>query len=416
MKRFLWFGILAVAVLTVAACWNNDPSPSNSAPIRRVAGVVDEKPNASEVYCQTAQQKEEQIRAALNEKVSVDIVDKSLGEVLTTWRDKWNVPIVFDHRPLKDAAVNFDTLVSLKVSNVTRRSALELLFDEFQLDWYVDKEALRITHRDESEKKMVTRVYPVGDLFEVDNGNGPDFEFLIDLVTSTVSPPSWDTVGGSGSIKGVGEMDCLTVSQTWRQHEQVLQLLNGLRNVQKLAKAEVATAGEKNQNVTKSLKMSRDRNHGPQPLAFGVQPVPEATTADEKTVAYGNNQFACDLYAKLKTPQGNFVYSPFSMTSAFGMLHAGARGKTAEEIGEVFHFSLEPGKLPPALGKWRRNLSAELAQNWGVKMVVANRLFCQQGHRFLEPYRGLTRDHYGADIGLVDFFKAPEESRKTIND
>lgn len=61
-----------------------------------------------------------------------------------------------------------------------------------------------------------------------------DFDTLIDLITSTIAPQSWDTVGGPGSIEGFPTNLSLVVSQTQDVHEEIADLLDQLRRLQDL--------------------------------------------------------------------------------------------------------------------------------------------------------------------------------------
>jgi general secretion pathway protein D len=61
-----------------------------------------------------------------------------------------------------------------------------------------------------------------------------DFDSLIDLITTTISPTSWDEVGGPGSISGFDTNLSLVVSQTQEVHEQLADLLEQLRRLQDL--------------------------------------------------------------------------------------------------------------------------------------------------------------------------------------
>ena len=67
-------------------------------------------------------------------------------------------------------------------------------------------------------------------------GGGPvaDFDSLIELITTTVSPESWDEVGGPGSISGFETNLSLVVSQTQEVHEEIAELLEQLRRLQDL--------------------------------------------------------------------------------------------------------------------------------------------------------------------------------------
>lgn len=61
-----------------------------------------------------------------------------------------------------------------------------------------------------------------------------DFDSLIDLITATVEPTSWDLVGGPGSIAPFETNLSIVVSQTQDVHEQIVDLLEQLRRMQDL--------------------------------------------------------------------------------------------------------------------------------------------------------------------------------------
>jgi general secretion pathway protein D len=65
-------------------------------------------------------------------------------------------------------------------------------------------------------------------------GSQADFDTLIDLITSTIAPTTWDDVGGEGSIQGFPTNLSLVVSQTREVHEQIADLLEQLRRLQDL--------------------------------------------------------------------------------------------------------------------------------------------------------------------------------------
>ena len=65
-------------------------------------------------------------------------------------------------------------------------------------------------------------------------GAQADFDTLIELITSTIAPQTWDDVGGPGSIAGFDTNLSLVVSQTQEVHEQIADLLDQLRRLQDL--------------------------------------------------------------------------------------------------------------------------------------------------------------------------------------
>lgn len=65
-------------------------------------------------------------------------------------------------------------------------------------------------------------------------GTGADFDSLIELITTTVAPTTWDSVGGPGSIQPFETNLSLVISQTQEVHEEIADLLEQLRKLQDL--------------------------------------------------------------------------------------------------------------------------------------------------------------------------------------
>ena len=65
-------------------------------------------------------------------------------------------------------------------------------------------------------------------------GTNPDFDSLIDLITSTVEPATWDEVGGPGTLRRFEPNLSLVISQTQEVHDQIADLLEQLRRLQDL--------------------------------------------------------------------------------------------------------------------------------------------------------------------------------------
>ncbi len=65
-------------------------------------------------------------------------------------------------------------------------------------------------------------------------GSQADFDSLIELITSTIQPTTWDEVGGAGSIAPFETNLSRVVSQTQDVHEEIVDLLEQLRRLQDL--------------------------------------------------------------------------------------------------------------------------------------------------------------------------------------
>jgi serpin B len=136
-------------------------------------------------------------------------------------------------------------------------------------------------------------------------------------------------------------------------------------------------------------------------------------------VVEGNNQFAFDLYVRLRAQAGNAFVSPYSLSSALAMTYAGARGETAGQMAKALHFSEPPERLHSAFRELNRTINGNGDGNGNGKsrsfqLSVANALWAQQGERFLPEFLRLVEENYGAGLREVDFQSA-ETARRTIN-
>ena len=105
-----------------------------------------------------------------------------------------------------------------------------------------------LSNNDQINKDVLTQMHSPG-MMATSSGNsaipgfGPggmggaaqaDFDTLIELITATISPDSWEDVGGEGSIQGYPTNLSLVVSNTQDVHEQIADLLDQLRQLQDL--------------------------------------------------------------------------------------------------------------------------------------------------------------------------------------
>lgn len=135
--------------------------------------------------------------------------------------------------------------------------------------------------------------------------------------------------------------------------------------------------------------------------------------ADLRAVVQANTTFALDLYAELKGVEGNLFFSPYSISTALAMTHAGARGNTAREMAETLHFTVSPEQLHRGFASLQTELASIQEQGY-IQLRVANSLWPQIEHAFLESYLSLVKETYGALVAPVDF-GYPEAASEKIN-
>jgi serpin B len=139
---------------------------------------------------------------------------------------------------------------------------------------------------------------------------------------------------------------------------------------------------------------------------------PPKPSPDQAELVKGNDTFAVDLYGQLARAPGNLFFSPASISTALGMAYAGAAGSTAAEMQKALHFALPPDRLHASMGALLKSLNAS---HPGYQLRVADALWAQEGEAFLPEYLAITSANYGAGFHPVDFTKASEEVRRTIN-
>src|SRR6185437_3537691 len=173
-----------------------------------------------------------------------------------------------DRKSLRDAGINRDTPITQTLKNIRLRSALRLILAQLDFTYVVGDGYLLIASETEAEYKLSVKVYPVQDLVTLDSEfrpappanddaddspspsdmlprspfsrgggfglgqNSPDdaggFSGLIDMITSSVAPTTWDEVGGPGAIAENQNAMSIAVSQTDDVHEEIVVLLAAL--------------------------------------------------------------------------------------------------------------------------------------------------------------------------------------------
>lgn len=144
---------------------------------------------------------------------------------------------------------------------------------------------------------------------------------------------------------------------------------------------------------------------------------PSASESDIAALVDGNNAFALDLYRQLSSQDGNIIYSPFSISLALAMTYAGARGETEAQMADTLHFRGQDvhaafNALDLELAKQGKGGSKDQEP---LQLNIANAVWAEQTHPFLQEFLDTVAVNYGAGIRLADFIGQYESVRKEIN-
>jgi hypothetical protein len=189
---------------------------------------------------------EEKILASLSKPTTVEFLDLPLEDCITFVKEYHNVNIWMDKGTLTDEGVALDQPITLKLAGVSFRSVLNLLLEPVQLTYIVEDDVMKITTRAKAAEKLITRTYPVGDLYQgrvtadetvpAEKAAPKDKPAILrpgDLekaIMKTVEPDSWDdTKKNPASITYVKESGSLVIRQSWGAHTKILDLLRDLR-------------------------------------------------------------------------------------------------------------------------------------------------------------------------------------------
>lgn len=141
-----------------------------------------------------------------------------------------------------------------------------------------------------------------------------------------------------------------------------------------------------------------------------------APDSDVESASVANTALGLAMLAQ--HPDGNFLFSPYSVTSATSMLEAGARGPTQAGIVKALQQTLSEPQHHRAMNTLEVALESRGAAAKGkdgkpFRLIATNQLFGQKGQRFEQPYLDTLAQEYGAGLRLLDF--STDAARVSIN-
>ncbi|MCO8122078.1 hypothetical protein NHH03_10040 [Stieleria sp. TO1_6] len=160
---------------------------------------------------------EQQIQAALDSETSFNFVETPLAEAVQVLSTMHDIPIVIDYRALEEIGLTKDQGVNLSLSKTSLRSALRLLLRDLDMTYMIKNEVLQLTTRAAAENSLILEIYQLPDNLR------PKAEQVIKIISSTIVPDTWETLGGPSSIHGLDHL--VVVSTTSDVHDQIKEFL-----------------------------------------------------------------------------------------------------------------------------------------------------------------------------------------------
>lgn len=138
--------------------------------------------------------------------------------------------------------------------------------------------------------------------------------------------------------------------------------------------------------------------------------------SQEAALVANNNRFAFDLYAQLKSKQGNLFFSPYSISSALAMTAMGAAGETKSEMDKVLHFNSDSAILASSFSSLNKQLTTSHASQDALpQLLLANGLWLQKGFSVLPAFTSTLSKDFQTAVNYADFKQDPDSARKAIN-
>lgn len=136
----------------------------------------------------------------------------------------------------------------------------------------------------------------------------------------------------------------------------------------------------------------------------------------EDSVTLSNNRFAISLLRSLPTStETNSFFSPYSVSAALGMVFAGARGATREDLFQGFgyaHYDIRDNVVLEAYASHSKRL-ASFESNSTVD--IANGVAIHQQVAILSSFESLLNSSFSADLLKVDFINGGQAAVDIMN-
>ena len=170
-------------------------------------------------------------RIALARRVArIDYDNNSLSTVIDAFRDMAGANIHVNWKALEAVGIDRNTPVSIHLNNVPLRKVLKTILKDLGptenlVTYYVDEGVIEVTTREIADQKLITKVYPIGDLLmEVPNFAGPNVQ--LSSVGQGGGGRGGGGGGGSSLFSDSNNTDNTTNEQPRTRNEAATELVN----------------------------------------------------------------------------------------------------------------------------------------------------------------------------------------------
>ncbi len=175
---------------------------------------------------------DERSAAALEKVGDINLANIPFRQALTRLGEQFDVNIALDAQAITILSLNDQEPVSVKLRQVSLRSALQIICEPRDLTAIVREGIVLVTDKLTGTSSLKTFIYPLADLALVVHGDrcyhvGAGY---VQLIQDIIEPDSWDANGGDGRIQYHQETYSLVITQTESVQRQIAALLQQLRH------------------------------------------------------------------------------------------------------------------------------------------------------------------------------------------
>ncbi|XP_076318266.1 intracellular coagulation inhibitor 1-like [Tachypleus tridentatus] len=145
-------------------------------------------------------------------------------------------------------------------------------------------------------------------------------------------------------------------------------------------------------------------------------PVQDQTSTNGiQKLARASNNFAMDLFKQLPKDENIFI-SPFSISTAMGMVYLGAREETARELEDTLGYKNEQ-LLDEEVHQAFQNILNQIEGSPDqYKLIAANSMVNHIDFSILDSYKTQLQEKYKAEVREADFVNEREKATQEINE
>ena len=148
--------------------------------------------------------------------------------------------------------------------------------------------------------------------------------------------------------------------------------------------------------------------------SWSVSRGPHIQAASTSALVEANTAFASSLYQQLGTNPGNLFFSPYSISTALGMVYTGARGATEKQMAATLHFRSRQEQIPSEFDQLQKPLN-QMSAKGDVELHLAHGLWSEKTDPFLPQFLTTAAHSYAAEVNQADFVTDASMVIKDIN-